>query len=188
MNNAMGHCTEEQLFRLIDNDTTAPDRSEIAAHLEVCSRCRAEFESLVRFGNALRRLPLSPASPLFTRTVLLAAGLKPGETSTTRFLEYAAGALGLLVLMTFTVAGLALTGGITAVWGHDTKNPGTAVLGSIGFAVSQVSNDMGRILKEFFPFLFGGTTLWVSFGALAVVLSLALLDRAFGKTFAEKGR
>lgn len=188
MTDRVTHYTDEQFFRLIDGDIDPDERTETRDHLSTCSRCRERFESLAGFNRALRRMPLSRVSPFFTRTVLSAAGVKQLDSAPYRLLEYAAGLFGLLVVLAFSVTALVLWGVIRPTAGEEARSPSGVVMGIVGSAMSQTTGQFGKVLKEYFPFLFGADALWVSFGAVLVVLTLAALDRTFAKGFVERRR
>ena len=181
MNTSYPHCTEEQLLRFIDGDPSEGDLAVIRDHLAACARCRALHASLARFDRMLARMPLAPASPSMADHILRAIGVKPEDSATSRLLEYLAGLVGILIVMVFTIAGLAVTGVLKPAVHAEPGTPGGAILGTIGEGASQVSTTLGHQVREFVPFIFGGNSLWLTCTAVAIVLSFALLDAAVGK-------
>jgi anti-sigma factor RsiW len=182
------HCTDELLYRYIDGGIADSDRSDIEDHLADCSRCRERHVVLARFDRMLRRMPLASVGPRFTQTVLAAVGIQPRDSTTYRVFEYAAGIFGMLLVAALTVAVLAIRGVFDQLPGMEASSTGTQVIGTIGSAITQLSADMGMSLREFFPYLFSTNALWTGFSTIAVLLLLAILDRAKERTVATKGR
>jgi hypothetical protein len=188
MNSMSEHYTDEQLYRLIDRESAEAEREEIERHLHACSPCRRQFQSLVRFDRLVARMPLSTVGPLFTQTVLMKVGLPPLRASSSRLIEFAAGMFGLLLLGAVTIAILAVMGVFEPLPGADSAAPSSPVFRLIGSAISQGSAELGKYLKEFFPFLAGVSSIWTSLGALLAVLLLLVLEPPLGKRLLEKGR
>jgi anti-sigma factor RsiW len=188
MNSMQGHYSDGQLYRVIDGEATGDERGEVDRHLTLCSRCRAQYDALVRFDRLIARMPLSTVGPLFTETILAKAGLKPLSASSSRLIEFAMGTFGLLLLGAVTVAILAVGGVFEPLSGTGSTGSSSPVFGIVGTAVTQASVYLGKLLKEFFPFLTGVTSVWTSLGALGAILLLLVLEPAFGRTFAERKR
>jgi anti-sigma factor RsiW len=176
MNDGRIHLTDEQVFSVIDGDVDPIQRQALEAHLAGCASCRARFDSTANFDRVVSRMPLASVGPSFTESVLRKAGILPAGESSSRFIQFGAGIFGLFVLAMATVAVLAVLGSVEALPAAESSSPSSPVHGFVSAAINAASVELGRFLREYFPFLFGAKSLWSSLSVLGALLVLLMLE------------
>jgi len=91
-------------------------------------------------------------------------------------------------LAAVTIAILAVLGFFEPLPALESSGVSSPVFGPVGAGINTASAELGRTLKEFFPFLFGAGSVWSSFSVLVAVLLLLILEPVVGKRLVQKGR
>jgi anti-sigma factor RsiW len=182
------HSSIEQLYALIDRELDPGEHALVAGHLQACERCRSQYESLVRFDSACKRVPLETLSPDFTRSVMASLGIVPKNPLIFRLLEHVAYLFGMLIVLAFMTAAFVLTGVIKTEDVTANSGPAGKVLDTIGTGVGTASGILGNWLTGFFPSGFNHGAISISAAVVVVVLALALVDRRVTGRVSQKFR
>ncbi|MCC7352936.1 MAG: zf-HC2 domain-containing protein [Anaerolineae bacterium] len=102
--NRQSHIASELLSAYIDNEVTAQERKEVAAHLATCASCREDLQSLRNAVVLVRALPRMAVPRAFTLTEAM-VGAQPRRARSPWIVTYLRGATVVAAMMLVVLVG-----------------------------------------------------------------------------------
>jgi len=182
------HISGERLQEYVDGVLPTDEQEQVTIHLRSCCLCKDSHEALVAVDQALRSLPVENVSPAFTRSVMEKLPLVRKAPVSFRILEKFASLFALFLVLAILATVFVLTGVVDLQQVNQGQTQLEEFLSgpmtTVGSGIAAFSN----ALAKYVPFAFGSGSIGITWTIVAVVISLALLDRIIVRRIIPKLR
>lgn len=96
----MSHLTTSQIFQTIDGTIANGTRTELLAHLEVCSQCRQQLEFQRRLERLVGSAPLAKPSQKFTEGVIAKVAPRAGKSYASKLIDNLSSIIAMAFVLT----------------------------------------------------------------------------------------
>ncbi len=181
------HCTEEEIFALIDGNLPPLGTAAARRHLGLCPSCNARYRVLMGFERAVRNLPLARTGEGFTEAVMARLDPSLPAPRAFRFIAWIAYQAGLLLVVAVVTGVFILTGLIRPEEVEAGKSIAGEAAGLLDIVVSSATTLLEGWMRSAGPVLSGGSSAVLA-GTILVLAMLLLLDRNFSKKPLHRAR
>jgi anti-sigma factor RsiW len=181
-----GHCTDEELFGLLDGACGKSVALELRAHLAVCDACAERERGLRSFEYAMRRLPMAEAPHGLAAGVLTRLGIPQPRSFFFGLVENAVLGLGMFTVLGVMVWVFIMAGVIDT---REVAAEGTRlglVAQQAGGTILRAIDAVNDTVRRYTPFLAEGRAAGITVSLILVVVALLGADRILGRRFAQR--
>jgi anti-sigma factor RsiW len=186
MNKIPGHCTSEQIQRLIDNRLDIAESAAAKEHMDDCATCRQSFDDLLLVDGSLKKMPLENTRPDFTRALMAKLIRKAKPSWAFVLLENAASVLGLLVVLGIMLAVFVWTGIVDSTHVSQSQSVANGILSETWRSVATGLHSSTSWLMSYLSLGQGTGVFGILMFVLVIVGVLAGVDRLVGRRFVHK--